>query len=474
MSFALDHLNYHNAKIAPSLQQAVRDIKAITANAADINITQARISGVGCCIVSAEGLASSQLLAESVFQPVMELSPKASGGPRELFKKISQESLLAADTKAAATYGELLHYVFSGFAAVIVDGVPKAAVYGVQGFEKRAVSVPESEQTVSAAQDSFVEAVRTDISLIRRRMKTPSLRFEMIPVGSLTLTDVCLMYIEGRADPRAVDKIRRSLNSVKTDTVLTGERIQPYIDESYRRSIFPSVINTERPDAACLYLSEGRVCLLVDGTPFCIVIPTTFGDNFRTMDDLCRKGFYSKCLVLLRYTAFVLAVVFPGLYVALVMFHPEIFSLKLLLNLAAAEEATPYPLPVEMTLLMILFEIMREAGVRLPKAVGGAVSIVGGLIIGDAAVKSGMVSQPLLIVVGITATASFVLPGLYPTVSVLRLVFILAGGTAGLLGITIAAAAVTTNINAMNDLSVDFTRSLTKQTGREVLAAEKA
>ncbi|MBQ2580818.1 MAG: spore germination protein, partial [Ruminococcus sp.] len=165
---------------------------------------------------------------------------------------------------------------------------------------------------------------------------------------------------------------------------------------------------------------------------------------------------YAAFIRLLKYFAFLLAVALPGLYLALVTFHPEAFTLKLLLNLYVSEEATPFPLAVEMTLLVVMFEIMREAGIRLPKSIGGAVSIVGGLIVGDAAVKSGLISVPLLIVVGITATSAFVIPQLDQQISVLRLVFIAAGSTAGLFGISVCAALFTANVCAMHELSVPY------------------
>jgi spore germination protein KA len=179
-------------------------------------------------------------------------------------------------------------------------------------------------------------------------------------------------------------------------------------------------------------------------------------DSFQTMDDLCTKRYYAAFIRWLKYFAFVLAVVLPGLYLALVMFHPEAFTLKLLLNLYVSEEATPFPLAVEMTLLVVMFEIMREAGIRLPRSVGGAVSIVGGLIVGDAAVKSGLISAPLLIVVGITATSAFVVPQLEQQISVLRLIYIVSGSAAGLFGLAVCTVLFAANICAMDELSVSF------------------
>lgn len=461
MSFSPDYENYKDKKINTEIAGAMRDIRAVTGNTMDLNIMNTKICGVNCALVTIEGMVSTAAMSELIFHPLMKLEIRGEQKPQDIFRFLTEESLLAAERKTVYTYGDVMQFLFSGFAVIFTDTLGKAVVFGIQGYDKRAVSTPESEQTIHGAQDSFTETIRTNLSLVRRRLKTPSLRFEMSQIGEKSSTDVCMMYLEDRASSEIVEKIRGGLSDIKLDTILTSGYIEPFIDESYEKSVFSAVMTSERPDLICTCLNEGKVCILVDGTPYCLILPTVFADNFRTMDDYCQKAYYTTFSRWMKYLSFFLAVAFPGIYVALVMFHPEIFTLKLLLNLAASEEATPYPLVLEVIFLMVLFEIMREAGLRLPKAVGGTVSIVGGLIIGDAAVKSGIVSAPLLIVVGITATASFVLPSLYPAISVLRLIFILAGGFGGLFGLSIATIVLVININAMNDFSISYTAPIT-------------
>lgn len=460
MSRAPDNKNYSKMRIAARCSQIKEDLKAITGDTADLNIMDITIGETPCAVITIEGMVSSALLAELMFQPLTELEQADDTSPESIFDFLTQRSLMAADRQTVRTYGDMLTLLFSGFAAVVADTQPKAVMYGIQGYEKRAVSLPETEQTIYASHDSFNETLRVNMSLIRRRLKTPSLRFELLQSGRLSKTDIAIAYIDGRVTREMLDDVRKNVSSIKLDTVLNTGYVRPFIDESFDTSVFSAVMTTERPDTVCAYLNEGRIAVIVDGTPFAIIIPTVFADNFRTMDDYCEKTIYVAFSRWMKYISFFLAVVLPGLYAALVTFHPEIFSLKLLLNLAASEEATPYPLAVEMLIVIVLFEIMREAGVRLPKAVGGAVSIVGGLIIGDAAAKSGIISQPLLIVIGVTATASFVLPSLYPAISVLRMIFILAGGLGGLLGIAVASLVLLTNVNTVNDLGVSFTAPL--------------
>lgn len=460
MDFSPDYETYKDTKIAKNVDKAMLDLRSCMGNTMDLNIMNIKINGIKCAVVTIEGMVSTSSMAELVFRPIMEVRLE-NKKPESIFKFLTEESILAAERATVYTYGDVVQYLFSGFCVIFTDTLPKAVVYGIQGYDKRSVSTPESEQTLRGAQDSFTETIRTNLSLVRRRMKTPSLRFEMMQVGEKSSTDICMMYLVDRASPDIVDKIRMQLSGIKLDTILTGGYVEPFIDESYSKSIFSAFITTERPDMVCSRLNEGKVCILVDGTPFCIICPSLFVENFQTIDDYCSKPFYAAFSRWIKYISFFLAVAFPGIYVAMVMFHPEIFTLKLLLNLAVSEEATPYPIVVEITVLMVMFEIMREAGLRLPKSIGSSVSIVGGLIIGDAAVKSGIVSAPLLIVVGITATASFVIPSLYQPVSILRLVFIFAGGVAGLYGIALCTFIVIVNISEMNDFAISFTAPVT-------------
>lgn len=457
-----DHKSYKDAVISADINTAMTDLRAITGNTMDLNIMQIRIGRAECSVVTIEAMTSTSSMAELIFRPLMELSHREPDIDGEgVFAYLTAESILAAERKTVFDYGEAMQYLFSGFAAIFVQGQAKAVVYGIQGYDKRSVSSPESEQTIKCAQDAFTETIRTNLSLVRRRMKTPALRFEMLQVGKLSSTDVCIMYLCGRASSEAVDTIRKKLKAIKLDTILTSGYIEPFIDESFGSSVFSQMSYSERPDMICTRLNQGRICIIVDGTPFCLICPSLFAENFQTMDDFAEKPYYVTFMRWLKYIAFFLAAAFPGIYVALANFHPEVFTLKLLLNLAVSEESTPYPLTVEVFVLMLLFEIMKEAGVRLPKAVGSAVSIVGGLIIGDAAVKSGLVSAPLLIVVGITATSAFVIPSLNQQTTILRLVYILIGGTAGLYGIALCTVLLMVNIGSMDDFAISYTAPVT-------------
>lgn len=447
--------DFEDVNIASDLDRALTDVKTIMGNTMDLNIMEVEISGHRCAVITIESMVSTLNVSEVVYKHLMNFNvPDCTA--KTVFDYITRQSILSSERKTVYTYGDLTRFAYSGFAVILIDGIGKAIVLGIQGYDKRSISEPSSEINVKGAQEGFIEVIRSNISLVRRRIKSPALRFEMLQVGTLSKTDVCIAYIKGKAPEKYVDEIRRKLSGIKLETVLTSGYIKPFL-ENGKKNIFSSVYSTERPDVFCAKLNEGRVGVLIDGTPFALLCPSLFAENFYTMDDYVSKPFYTAYIRLIKYICFFITVVFPGLYVALATFHPETFSHKLLLNLAVSEEATPFPLYVEVLIMMIFYEIMREAGIRLPRAVGGAVSIVGGLIIGDAAVKSGLISVSILIIVGLTATASFVVPSTNEQASILRLVFILAGGIAGLFGITVAGAMLLVNICAMDDFGVPYT-----------------
>ena len=410
---------------------------------ADLNIARAEIGGVKCAAASIEGMASAQLTGELVLRPVTALAEQAGGSGKRLFALITGGSLLTADIKQPQDMEEAAALMFSGFCVFYAEG-GGAAAFGVQGFDRKAVTEPTGEHNVTGSQEGFCETLRTNISLVRRRMKTPSLRLEMLTAGGKSNTDICLCYLAGRAESGMISRLRRRIKAVGLDTVLASGALKPYLEHG-STGLFPEIGTTERPDVVCARINEGRAVLLIDGTPFALIVPALFADSFRTVDDTCSKPYFKVLMRLVRNIAFFFAVLFPGIYVAVANFHPEMLTLKLLLNLTASERSTPYSLFVEMLIITVLLELMKEAAVRMPKAIGSAISIAGGLVIGDAAVRSGVISSPLLIIVGLTATASFVIPSLAQQTSVLRLVYICGGGLAGFFGIAVVSAMVMTN-----------------------------
>ena len=449
-----------HSMICDSLPQELSLLKDILGRSMDLNVAEIRINGVDCAVISIEAMVSTLAMSELIFQPLMSLEGGDKRTAAEIMRFCTEESLMSGNKVICYTNDSAVKLLFSGFALILADGVPFAAAFGIQGYAARSVSSPLTENELYSSQEAFAEVIRTNISLIRRRIKHPALTFEMQQCGRQSNTDVCIVYIRGKADARTVAGIRERLSRIKLDGVLNCGFVKPFLEQSPERLIFSEIGTTERPDLLCANLLQGRIGILTDGSPFALICPYLFTQNFETVDDYSVKTYYASFVKMMRMFAFILAVAFPGIYLAAVDHDPEMLNLKLLLNLATGEKTTLLPLFTELVIIMLLLEILREASVRLPHAIGTAMSIAGGLIIGDTAVKSGLISSPLLIIVGLTATASFVLPAFGQQITVLRLVFIFAGGFAGFFGISLCAVMLTANVCAQSFGGVPFTSPL--------------
>ncbi|MGN0674336.1 MAG: spore germination protein [Oscillospiraceae bacterium] len=442
-----DAFEYKKVHISRSLRENITNIENILGKSSDLLLNPFYIGSVPCNLVCFEGMISTSTITELILRPLSDLARTEAFSPRELFEHIRDRMLLTIDRGFCTEYGDLIRRLMSGFAILIIDGCDTAFAFGVQGYATRGIDEPSSEGNIRGSHEGFVETVRTSMSLVRRRIKSPLLRFELFPVTKTSDVDVIIAYMTDRVPMKLVKKIRRQLEDLPLESILGSGYAEPFLDHA-RHTIFSGVSVTERPDVFCAKLLEGRIGLLIDGTPFALVMPSLFIENFQTLDDYNFRPFYAFLLRWIRYLSFFLAVFLPAVYVATVTFHPELFNHTLLVTLAAAERTAPLPLAAEAFIVLIFYEIIREAGVRLPKSVGGAVSIVGGLIIGDAAVSAGIISNPLLLACAISVTASFVIPSLNQQVTVLRFIAAAAGGIGGLYGISLLAAAVLVNICA--------------------------
>jgi spore germination protein KA len=319
-----------------------------------------------------------------------------------------------------------------------VEGIDKALVINAKGWEKRGVDEPSSEAVIRGPRESFIESLRTNTSLIRRKIKNPDLTFEIMTIGKRTKTNVSLAYIKGIAAPELIETVRNRMSAINTDSILESGYIEQYIEDA-PSSIFATLGYTEKPDVAAAKLLEGRVAILVDGTPFVLTAPALFIESFQTAEDYYFRPYFATLLRIIRMIAFFLTVLAPALYVAITTYHQELIPTDLLFTMANAREGIPFPAFVESLVMIITFEILREAGIRLPRPVGQALSIVGALVIGQSAVSAGIIGAPMVIVVSIQAVSGFVIPNLAESAAVLRLIYLLLSAAFGGYGITIGA-----------------------------------
>ena len=420
----------------------------------EITIGKGRIA-VLCC----EGLTSSQTLAMALVNPLTNYANANEMTSDEIFDFIRNKSVLAAEQHEIYNFDELFTRIMYGFAIVLIDGKSSGFAIGVQGFQFRSVSEPTNEINELGSKEAFTEPIRTNLSMIRRRIRSPELRFNLMNIGKTSKTDVCVVYLNDRAAVKLVNKVKRKLSQIDIDIVLDSSYLIPFL-ENNAFSLFSSVGSTERPDVLCGKIREGRIAVLIDGSPYALIVPYLFSENFKSFDDYAHKPYFTTFIRVLKYFSFFISFLLPGGYVAITTFHPELLPRELLFSIASAESAIPFSVMVEAIIIYLAFEIMREAGIRLPNAVGHTIGIVGALVIGDAAVNAGLVSAPIVMVVAITAICAFTVPKLYEPIMVLRFAFIIIGGLSGLFGIALSLAFVGAIISSMNSLNIPMTAPL--------------
>ncbi|MBO5318779.1 MAG: spore germination protein [Ruminococcus sp.] len=452
-----------NMRIIPDLKQNIEKIRELSGNSSDILVNEFYAGGIHCALLCCEGMLSVSIITELVFEPITHIPQKKD--VRTLFQHIQDNLLLSTDRPTAQEYKTLFRLLHSGFAVLLGDGMDIALAFGVQGYFSRGIQEPSGEGNIMGAHEGFTENVRTNMSQIRRRMKTPQLVMELFVKGEKSRTDMCLCYMKDRVPAELMKKIRSSLDDIELESILSTGYIQPFV-ESDRFELFSSTGTTERPDVLCSKLIEGRVAILIDGVPFAIVIPKLFCESFQTLDDYSFKPYYSTFIRWIKYGAFVISILLPAVYAAIVMYHPELLNSTLLMLLVESEKKAPLSIVTEVMGVLLMYEVIREAGIRLPKPVGGAVSIVSGLIIGDAAVNSGLISTPLLTITALAVISGFVVPELNAPTTVLRFVFLAAAGLFGLFGISLLACAVLVNICATEDYGFPYTAPLSPFTGK--------
>lgn len=414
-------------------------------------------SGTRAALVYVDGLADKALLAEGIMRS-LTLDARVAGirfDKKNALRLARDAAISIAEVDEAGTLEAFLDPVLSGEAGVLVDGADRALVTGTRGWKDRGVESPAGEPVIRGPREGFSETLRTNTALLRRRVKSPHLKMERTKVGRVTKTDVVVTYIHGIVAPRLVGEVKRRLSRVDTDAVLESGYVEDFIEDE-PASPFPQILVTERPDVAASKLLEGRVVVLTDGTPFALVVPTMLVEHMHSPEDYYSRPFIGNALRLLRLLVVLVALTLPSLYVALTTFHQEMIPTSFLITIAAAREGVPFPAFVEALLLETAFEILREASVRLPRPVGQAVSIVGVLVIGQAAVAAGIVSAPMIIVVAVTGIASFAIPSfpLAITLRFLRFGLLALAAALGLFGLLWGLLAILIHLASLRSFGV--------------------
>ena len=409
----------------------------------------------GKCVVFAncDGLCNSQKIADNAMRPLLSYKGEL---PQENALDFMCDHLLCSTEQTKETnLGKAVDMLLRGSLLIFVEGSKNCVVFGVQAIPERSISEPDTDVQEFGSREGFTENLKTNLTLIRKRLCTPDFTIEMQEQGKESKTRLLLCYMKGRVDNELLDEVKNRLDKLDLDTVLGAGYLRKTLDTK-RLSFFTMVGQTERPDTFAAKICEGRIGILVDGTPFALIVPRLFIENFQTLDDYINRPYYATFMRIVRFLAFLISVFLPGIFVSIGLFHQEMLPDDMLYNIVVMESNTLFTLTLEALIIHFVYETVREAGLRMPKSIGHAVSIVGALVIGDAAVTAGLIGAPMLIIVALTAICSLVSSDLYQPISVLRIVFIVIGGLTGLYGIMIGAAALLISLASMTDYSVPF------------------
>ncbi len=375
----------------------------------------------------------------------------------ERFSFAKGKALSIGKEKIVEDQNSLLEGLLSGDTMILFQGLTKAISVSTSGGEGRAVTEATTQVNIRGPKDSFTESLGTNLSLVRKRIKNPNLWIETLTIGAVTKTDVSIAHIHGLAKEETLQEIRKKLSEIHVDSILESGYIEQLIEEN-KYSPFPTIFNTERPDSVAGNLLEGRIALFIDGTPFVLIAPATFFMFFHTVEDYYQRYDISTLIRLLRFMCLLISLFGPAIFVAALNFHQEMIPTPLLINLASQREGVPFPVVVEVLLLEFTFEIIREAGIRMPSPIGQTVSIIGGLVLGQAAVQAGIVSPAMVIVVSLTGISSFATPAFNMALSVrlLRFVITFVSAYMGLYGIAIAGLILIAHLCSLRSLGVPY------------------
>jgi spore germination protein KA len=324
-----------------------------------------------------------------------------------------------------------------------------------KGWEKRSVTEPGSEAVVRGPRESFVENLRTNTSLIRRKIKNSALIVESMIIGRKTRTNISIAYINGVAKPELISEVKRRLKGIRTDSILESGYIEQFIEDA-PGSVFATIGYTEKPDVAAAKILEGRVAILVDGTPFVLTAPFVLLESFQAAEDYYFRPYFATMTRIIRIIGFFITIMAPALYVAATTYHQELIPTSLLITFAQAREGVPFPAFVESLIMIITFEILREAGIRLPRPVGQALSIVGAFVIGESAVSAGIIGAPMVIVVAITAVSGFLVPAQNNSVVALRYIMLILGAALGGFGITLGLIGALVHMSSLESFGYPY------------------
>lgn len=442
---------------ADGFERSVSYVEKLIGRNKDILLRRFTLAGgKRAALLAVDGMCDKQILESSVILAARKFSSRSEENKFEHVDGTAQ-LLGSSELSKERSLSKAYLTVLSGDAALIVDGESECYIIGVRAVQSRSVGESPNEGSIRGPHEAFTENIRTNTALLRRRITDPNLTIESLSVGARSHTSVALCYIRGLTDRETVEVLRERIEGISTDILGDSGKLEQLL-ERHPLSLFPQSGGTELTDAAALALMNGRTLIIVNGSPYVLILPVTAAELMSVSEDSYRRWIYAGPVRLLRWAAAVIAVLAPAVYVAIISYHPGMLPTNLLLLTSLNRVNVPFSALAEVMLIELSLEILREASTRMPQKIGSALSIVGGIIIGDATIKAGLVSPLLIITAGISTLCFFVIPS-YSFSSSLRLIkylLIICSAVLGIFGLTAGCMLVLSRFVCASDLGVPF------------------
>lgn len=432
----------------------IKKLKTETNNSSYIIYREKYIKGKRIDIIYHEALTSQDKLSDFIFRSLNKVEEIYN--TKDFLYETIKNNISNIKIKEIKNYQDIVNYLNNGFVILLIEDDYSLALEVKQNLS-RSIDKPMTEMTVRGPMDSFTENIETNIGLIKRRIKSNKLWNKDLFLGRYTKTKISILHIDGISSNEIENKIVKKLNSIEIDKVIDSGTLKNILQKEYK-SIFPTIISTERPDKVCDALLNGKTVIIIDNTPFALIMPISINDFFISEDDKDSKYMNNTLTRILRYTAFLITVVTPGAYIAITTFNQEMLPLELLINFASQRSTVPFPAFFEALLMLLSFDILRESDLRIPNVSTSAISIVGALILGEAAVNAGIVSPIMIIIEAITAISAllFTEPELINAIKWYRLLFMIGGTTFGMYGIYMVFIYFLTNLSSINSFNKPY------------------
>lgn len=405
------------------------------------------------CILFFDGMIDKDVVNENMIQPFVRntlLKDKES-----LIDRIKNQVLATHNIEKTADVNTLIDSMYNGESIFLLEGSSEALVIFSKGWQTRAIEEPETERVLRGPREGFTESLDINLSLIKRKLRTPDLKIKSRVLGERSRTKVCVCYIKGIVNEKVLEELNRRLDGITIDGIMDSGYIQELIRDS-PYTPFKTIGSTERPDIVAAKLLEGRIAIIVDGSPVALTAPHIFIEYFQSNDDYYTNFYFGSIGRLIRVLGFIMTISVPAIYVALTTYHQEIIPTPLILNISAAREGVPLPTIVEVFTMLMVFEILRETGLRMPMFMGQALSIVGVLVIGQAAVEAKFVSAPMVTVVAFTGITGLMITRLSGAVILIRVIFLLLAGVLGLYGYIFGVAGLLVHLFELRTFGIPY------------------